>query len=187
MKKVAILSSHNGSGFDALYKASMNQELLIEIILLISNNTNSVALQNAKKRGIKSYLVNAKTDENPDSRLYDLLVESKCEYIFLSGYMKKLSPRITNIFKVVNSHPSLLPKYGGRGMYGRKVHEAVIKNQERLSGVTIHEVNEVYDEGKVILQKELVLDKGETIEGLESKIKGLEAKAIVEGFQLYLK
>ena len=101
--------------------------------------------------------------------------------------MKKLSPRITNIFKVVNSHPSLLPKYGGRGMYGRKVHEAVIKNQERLSGVTIHEVNEVYDEGKVILQKELVLDKGETIEGLESKIKGLEAKAIVEGFQLYLK
>ena len=187
MTKVAILSSHNGSGFNALYQATLEQELNIEITLLISNNSNALALVNAKKYGIKNQVVNAKTDTNPDEKIYELLKESQCKYIFLSGYMKKISKNITNNFTVLNSHPALLPKYGGKGMYGNFVHEAVLKNNERVTGVSIHEVNEVYDDGKILLQKELVILPDDTVESLASKVKELEKIAIVEAFQQCLK
>jgi phosphoribosylglycinamide formyltransferase-1 len=181
--KIAVLASYNGSGFKALYEASQRKELNLEIVLLISNNSNATALQSACELGIETALVNAKTDENPDKKIEQLLHACECKYVFLSGYMKKLSSNITDNFKIINSHPSLLPKYGGEGMYGRFVHEAVIKNQEKESGVTIHEVDENYDEGKVILQKKLILSEDESIESLETKIKKLEQNAIVEAFK----
>lgn len=187
MKNVAILASHNGSGFDALYSAQLANTLNIDINLVISNNTNAVVLQNASKRNIKNFLINAKTHQDPDEAIYSMLKTYNCEFIFLSGYMKKLSPKITQEFKVINSHPALLPKYGGCGMYGRRVHEAIMSNHERISGVTIHEVNEEYDKGKIILQKELLLAHDETVESLEEKIKQLEGIAIVEGFAKCLK
>lgn len=187
MRKIAILASHNGSGFNALYRASLEKRVAIEIVLLISNNTNSPALEKAKKYNIPTKLINAKTDMEPGRAIYDSLVASGCEYVFLSGYMKKLPSEVTKNFKVLNAHPSLLPKYGGVGMYGRFVHEAVIKNREKVSGVTIHEVNEVYDDGKIVLQKEISLDKDETSQTLEDKIKKIEAEAIVEAFVLCLK
>ena len=187
MKNLGILASHNGSGFNAIYKAILEKELNFQITLVISNNTNAVVLQNAQKHNVNNFLVNSKTDKDPDEIIYSLLKEHNCEYIFLSGYMKKLSPEITNNFKVINSHPSLLPKYGGIGMYGRFVHEAVIKNKESISGVTIHEVNEVYDEGKIIFQKELTLNDAETVESLERRIKELEKSAIIDGLKLCLK
>ena len=180
MKKLGILASHNGSGFNAIYKAILEKELDIQITLVVSNNTNAVVLQNAQKHSLNNFLVNSKTDENPDEKIYSLLKEHECEYIFLSGYMKKLSSKIINEFKVLNSHPSLLPKYGGSGMYGKFVHQAVIKNAEKESGVTIHEVCEEYDEGKILLQKKLTLSQGESVDSLELKIKQLERTAIVE-------
>lgn len=183
MKKIGILASHNGSGFDAIYKACKENRLNAQVTVVISNNTNAVVLQNAKKYQLTNYLVNSKTDDNPDEKIYALLKENNCEYVFLSGYMKKLSSKITNNFKIINSHPSLLPKYGGAGMYGSFVHEAVIQNSEKISGVTIHEVNEKYDEGKILLQKQLRLSDNETVQTLEKKIKELEISAIVEALQ----
>ncbi len=183
MKKIGILASHNGSGFNAIYEACKDGKLDAQITLVISNNTNAVALQNATKYGLNNSLVNSKTDDDPDEKIYLLLKEYECEYVFLSGYMKKISPKITNRFKVINSHPALLPNYGGTGMYGRRVHEAVVANKEKISGVTIHEVNEEYDEGKILLQKELPLSDNETPQTLESKIKDLEKIAIVEALR----
>ena len=183
MTKIAVLASYNGSGFKAIYEASQRKEINLEIVLLISNNSNATALQSACEFGIKTALVNAKTDENPDKKIEQLLHVCGCEYVFLSGYMKKLSSNITNHFKIINSHPSLLPKYGGAGMYGRFVHEAVVKNREEYSGVTIHEVDENYDEGKVILQKKIKLAENETASTLEEKIKKIEQAAIVEVFK----
>lgn len=183
MKRVAILASHNGSGFDALYEAIKKSDLLIEIPLIISNNSSAKIIQNAKNYGIENFIVNSKTAQNQDEKIEQLLNEYKCDYVFLSGYMKKVSANITKNFKVINSHPALLPNYGGEGMYGRFVHEAVIKNGEKISGVTIHEVNEHYDEGKIILQKKLFLDKDESVDSLEDKIKKLERIAIVESFK----
>lgn len=187
MKNIAILSSHNGSGLDTLHNACLQNILDIDIKLVISNNTNAPVREKAKNYNIPDYLVNAKTDSNVDEKIFNLLKESKCEYVFLAGYMKKLSPKITQNFKVLNSHPSLLPKYGGAGMYGSLVHEAVIQNNETVSGVTVHEVNENYDEGKVILQKELLISEDDTAQTLETKIKDLEKRVIVEAFELCLK
>ena len=183
MKNLGILASHNGSGFNAIYKAILEKELNFQITLVISNNTNAVVLQNAQKHNVNNFLVNSKTDKDPDEIIYSLLKEHNCEYIFLSGYMKKLPSKIINEFKVINSHPSLLPKYGGSGMYGTFVHEAVIRNKEKESGVTIHQVSQEYDEGKILLQKKLFLSENENIESLEFKIKELEKVAIIEALK----
>ena len=187
MKKIAIFSSHNGSGFDTLYNASKNNILDIEIALVISNNTEAKVIEKANNLNIDNYIINNKLFNDVDKKLYELLIKYNCEYVFLSGYMKKVSPIITNNFKVINSHPALLPNYGGAGMYGKFVHEAVIKNNEKISGVTIHEVNENYDEGKIIYQKSLNLLANETVDSLELKIKELESIAIIDGFKECLK
>lgn len=182
MTKIAIFASHNGSGFDALQEAIEKNVLQATITLVISNNPDAKVIQTAKSKNINNSVVNTKTCKDVDEKLFTLLKQYQCEYIFLSGYMKKISSKLTNTFKIINSHPALLPKYGGVGMYGRFVHEAVIQNNEKISGVTIHEVNENYDEGKVLLQKELILLENETVNSLETKIKALEQKAIVEAF-----
>lgn len=186
MKYIGILASHNGSGAEALYQAIQQKLLDAQIVLIISNNTNAKVLQKATQYGIESFVVNQSRYQDPDQKIYELFKVYKCDYIFLSGYMKKLSSILTNDFTIINSHPALLPQYGGTGMYGRYVHEAVIKNQEKISGATIHYVNEEYDKGKFILQKEIQIEPNETSESLEKKIKKLEEKAIVEAFRKLL-
>lgn len=187
MTNIAILASHNGSGFDAIHNAINTKTLDVNIALLISNNSNAKALKNAQSYGIEHFLVNAYTYPNPDEKIYRLLKEHQCHYVFLSGYMKKLSPLLTSNFNIINAHPSLLPKHGGAGMYGSFVHEAVINSKDKISGVTIHEVNAVYDDGKILLQKEVVVADDETPESLETKIKKLERTAIVEALKQCLK
>ena len=183
MTSLAILASHNGSGFDAIYEAIKSSILPLRVEIIISNNSDANILKKADTYAIKHSVVNAKTDTNPDEKIYELLKKYQCTHVFLAGYMKKLSPLLTNNFTIINSHPALLPKFGGSGMYGRFVHEAVIKNKELKSGVTIHEVNEFYDEGKILLQKELPIEPNETVDSLEEKIKKLEKIAIVEALQ----
>ena len=179
MINIAVLASYNGSGLDTLLQACEDKVLNLNIKLVITNNTNAPVLEKAKVYNIQSYLINSKTDENPDNSIYELLKENNCKYVILAGYMKKITSKITNNFQVINTHPALLPKYGGEGMYGRFVHEAV--------GVTVHEVNEKYDDGKIILQKELSLISGETPQSLEVKIKALEKIALVEALVKCLK
>lgn len=179
MQNIAIFASHNGSGLSAIQNAILEKKLNLNIALVISNNSNAVVLKKAKKYNLQNYVVNSKTTQNVNETLITLLKQHNCNYIFLSGYMKKIDSALTNNFTIINSHPSLLPKHGGSGMYGRLVHEAVIANQETISGVTIHKVDEEYDSGKIILQKELTLSKNETVDTLESKIKELEGQTIV--------
>lgn len=187
MTRIAILASHNGSGFDALLKAQILGDLDIEIVLVISNNTNAKVLQKAELNNIDKRVVNSKTSLHVDKTIQELLQEYKVDYVFLSGYMKKISKETTEMFKIINSHPSLLPLHGGDGMYGIFVHEAVIKSKDTQSGVSIHFVNAEFDTGKIILQKKLALDEDETVPSLESKIKQLEKIAIVEAFKICLK
>lgn len=185
MKRIGILSSHNGSGFDYIQKACENKILNAQVVVVISNNSDAKVLQKANSKNIPNYIVNTKKYEDVDKAITKLLKEYKCDYIFLSGYMKKIEKKLLSAFKnrVINTHPSLLPKFGGKGMYGRNVHEAVIKANEKISGVTLHYVTEDYDEGEFILQKSLVLNKNETIVSLESRIKDLEKETIIEGLQ----
>lgn len=191
MKKIGILASYNGSGFETIQKAILAGKLDAKVVVVITNNTNAGVLQKAESYDIPYFIINDKRypEQNIDDKIARLLVEFGCDYIFLSGYMKKIESSLLSSFpnKIINTHPALLPSiYGGKGMYGRFVHEAIIKNGEKKSGVTIHYVNEVYDEGEIILKKELNLEDGETVDSLEAKIKDLESEAIVEAFEKLL-
>src|SRR5574344_1068126 len=161
MKKIGILASYNGSGFETIQKAIEDKILDAKVV----------------------------PNENLDLKITNILKEYECDYIFLSGFMKKIEDNMLKTFenKIINTHPAILPSiYGGAGMYGHFVHEAVVKNGEKKSGVTIHYVNENYDEGEKILIKELLLDENETAETLENRIKELEKIAIVEAFKRVL-
>ncbi len=191
MKRIGILSSHNGSGFDAIQKACENNELDAQVVLVISNNSTAQVLQKAQSKNIPNFIVNAKKfpDENLDKKITDMMSEFKVDYIFLSGYMKKIEENLVKTFenRIINSHPALLPKFGGKGMYGTNVHKAVIENGEKKSGCTVHFVNENYDEGKFILQNEIILEENETVESLEEKIKKLETITIIESLKTVIK
>jgi phosphoribosylglycinamide formyltransferase 1 len=191
MKRIGILASYNGSGFETIQKAIEDKILDAQIVVVVTNNSTANVLNKADKYNIPNFIINDKRypNEDLDERITRLLVEFKCDYIFLSGFMKKIESKLLKAFqnKIVNTHPALLPSiYGGKGMYGRFVHEAIIKNGEKISGVTIHYVNEVYDEGEIILTKELEILENETVDSLENRIKDLESIAIVEAFKKLL-
>ena len=191
MKRIGILASYNGSGFLTIQKAIEQKILDAQVIVVVSNNSNANVLKSAEDMEIPNFIINEKKypNENIDKKIANLFKEFKCDYIFCSGFMKMIGTNLISEFeeKIVNTHPALLPsKYGGKGMYGRFVHEAIIKNNEAKSGVTIHFVNEKYDDGKIILKKELKLENDETVDSLENRIKDLENIAIVEAFEKLL-
>jgi phosphoribosylglycinamide formyltransferase-1 len=142
MKKIGILSSHNGSGFDTIVSACENKILDAHVMVVISNNSNAQVLQKAQQKDIPNFVVNSKLypEENLDEKITMLLQTYKCDVVFLSGYMKKIENNLLKAYPnaIVNSHPALLPKFGGVGMYGSHVHEAVIKAKEKKSGCTVH-------------------------------------------------
>jgi len=189
-KRIGILSSYNGSGFDAIQKACEENLLDAQVVLVISNNSTAKVLQKASDKNIPNFIVNTNRypDENLDEKITKMMKEFRVDYIFLSGYMKKLEKNLVNTFenRIINSHPALLPKFGGKGMYGINVHKAVIEANEKESGCTVHFVNENYDEGEFILQNRFELNKDETVESLENRIKDLESKTIVEAFKKLL-
>lgn len=191
MTKIGILASYNGSGFETIQKAIENKTLDAKVVVVITNNTNAGVLEKAESYDIPYFIINDKRYPglDIDDKITRLLLEFDCDYIFLSGYMKKIESKLLKAYpnKIINTHPAILPSiYGGVGMYGRFVHEAVIKNGEKESGVTIHFVNEVYDEGEKILVKKLKLEENETVDTLEEKIKNLEKEAIIEAFKKIL-
>ena len=187
MKRIGILSSHNGSGFETIQKACEEKELNAQVVLVISNNTSAKVLEKASNKDIPNFIINAKRypDENLDEKITNMMKEFKVDYIFLSGYMKKIEQNLVKTFenRIINSHPALLPKFGGKGMYGTNVHKAVIEAKESESGCTIHFVNENYDEGEYILQEKILLDENESVESLENRIKNLESETIINALK----
>jgi phosphoribosylglycinamide formyltransferase-1 len=187
MKKIAVLSSHNGSGFETIVKACNNGVLNAKVVVVISNNSNALVLKKAQEQGIDSFVVNAKlfTNENLDKKITKILQSYDCDYVFLSGYMKKIEKNLLEAYPnaIINSHPALLPKFGGVGMYGSYVHEAVIAAKESYSGCTVHFVNEEYDKGTYIVQKRIKIEPNETAGQLEQRIKKLESVTIIEALQ----
>ncbi len=191
IKKIGILASYNGSGFETIQNAIDDGILDAKVSVIITNNSNAGVLEKAKKYNIDSFIVNKNLfpNDNLDLKITNILKNYECDYIFLSGFMKKIEENLLKTFpkRVINTHPAILPSiYGGAGMYGSFVHEAVVKNGEKKSGCTIHFIDENYDEGETILIKELELRKNETAQSLENRIKELEKIAIVEAFKKVL-
>ncbi|OGC86065.1 MAG: phosphoribosylglycinamide formyltransferase, partial [candidate division Zixibacteria bacterium RBG_16_48_11] len=168
-----------GTDLQSLIDAIKKKKIRAEIRIVISNNSDAYALERARKNNIKALHLSHKqfvTTEEFDSALVFALQGEKVDLICLAGYMKKLSPAVVRTFKnrMINIHPALLPAFGGEGMYGIHVHEAVIKSGARLSGVSVHFVDELYDHGAIIYQKAVPVKADDTPETLQKRVLRVE-------------
>ncbi len=180
IKKLAVLISGNGSNLQAIIDSTKSGILngVAEISVVISNNPEAYGLERAKKEGIKNVALDSKnmTPEKYNEQLYKAITDSDADLICLAGYLKKVPENIIKEYKskILNIHPALLPKYGGKGMYGHHVHEAVVKNKEKTSGATVHFADENYDTGSIILQQEVALNGEENHEEVAKKVLLIE-------------
>ena len=184
MYKIAVLISGGGSNLQSIINGIDKGILPCEISLVISDRP-AAGLDRARKHGISTVLLNRKNYGDDLNEEISKHIPNDTNLILLAGYLSILSRKFIQNWegKIINIHPSLLPDFGGKGMYGRFVHESVIEAKEKTSGVTIHFVNEEYDKGEFILQKSLNIDEYCTVDQLEDDIKKLESLSIVEAFQ----
>ena len=145
---LVVFASGNGSTLQAIIDAIQNGKLDAKINLVVSNNKNAFALERANKAGIPTYVISSKKMEEMDEELFRVLNGYDIDLIVLAGYLKMIGPRLLEKYRIINTHPSLLPKFGGKGMHGMHVHQAVIDSKEKVSGVTVHFVNSEYDKRK---------------------------------------
>ncbi len=184
--RLALFASGTGSNvFNIIQKFKDNNE--IDVVLVASNNPKAGALNHAKDNGVSTLTFNRDAFYESDEVLKVLLKE-KIDYIILAGFLWKVPQNILGTFenKIINVHPSLLPKFGGKGMYGKHVHEAVLENKEIQSGITIHKVNEEYDKGSVIAQFTCEVSPDETLESLQQKISELEKEHFPETIEKFV-
>lgn len=174
MIRIAILASGSGTNAENIIKYFSGHSW-ISVNLIISNKKDAYVLERAKNHEIPS-LVFPKKEFDKAENVINALMDHQIDYIILAGFLLKIHPDIIDAFrnKIYNIHPALLPNYGGKGMYGMHVHEAVVRDKQEKSGITIHHVNENYDEGNIIFQAECTLDENETAESLAKKIHQLE-------------
>ncbi|MBI4946669.1 MAG: phosphoribosylglycinamide formyltransferase [Bacteroidetes bacterium] len=186
MKKIAIFASGEGTNAQRLIDYCKGSE--IKIMLIVCNNPTANVLNRARKNNIPSLLIDKEMFNNGDSVLKKLQ-DSKIDLIVLAGFLWKIPNNILRSFpnKIINIHPALLPKFGGKGMYGINVHQAVVEAGEKQSGITIHYVNENYDEGEMILQKKCDVAKEDTAEMLAQKVLQLEHEWYPKTIELILK
>ena len=142
--------------------------------MVVSNNQNAYALERARKSNIPTYVIVGKNKEEIDIELDNVFSKYNIDLIVLAGYLKLIGNRLIDKYTIINTHPSLLPKFGGKGMYGMNVHKAVIEAKEAFSGPTVHFVNNNYDEGNIISQTKIELSNDETPESLAKKVQAAE-------------
>tara|TARA_B110000003_G_scaffold2971_1_gene3204 strand:+ start:19152 stop:19733 length:582 start_codon:yes stop_codon:yes gene_type:complete len=173
-KKIAIFASGSGSNTQSIIEYFQQKES-IEIALIMCNKSNAFVVQRAQKLRVKCIVFNSETFKN-NLGFLDILSKYEVNWIVLAGFLLKIPEYIIEDFqgKIINIHPALLPKYGGKGMYGMNVHRSVIENNETESGISIHYVNKNYDEGKMIFQASCAINAGDSPEDLANKIRLLE-------------
>ncbi|MFA6397652.1 MAG: phosphoribosylglycinamide formyltransferase [Candidatus Paceibacterota bacterium] len=174
MKKIAIFASGSGTNAQKIMEYFLGNPI-IEVALVLSNKVDAYVLTRAKDMNVPSFTFTYK-ELKETSIVQDKLKEFEIDFIVLAGFMLMIPSSLIEMYpnKIVNIHPALLPKFGGKGMYGDFVHQAVIEAGEKESGITIHFVNEKYDEGKIIFQAECPVDENDTPETLATKVHALE-------------
>lgn len=176
MKRLAILASGSGSNAEEIM-SFMKGEASVKIACIITNRPGAGVLDRAKKHEINTRIFKNK-DWSDKELILTYFRKSKIDFIVLAGYLQKIPDYLIQAFpnRIVNIHPALLPAYGGKGMYGMNVHRAVQKNQEMHSGITIHLVNENYDEGEIVFQAKCPVLPEDTPEDIQKKVLLLEHK-----------
>jgi phosphoribosylglycinamide formyltransferase-1 len=180
--KLGFLASHGGSSMKAIIAAIRAGRLDAEPRLVISNNASSAALEFARAEALPWRHISAASTADPDATIAQALQAAGVELVILSGYMRRLGPRTLERFKgrILNIHPALLPKHGGQGMYGRRVHEAVHAAGDAVTGASIHLVESEYDTGPVMAQREAPIGPGDTVEDIENRVRELEPALFVD-------
>jgi phosphoribosylglycinamide formyltransferase-1 len=173
-KRIAIFASGSGSNAQSIIEY-FHQKENIEVALIMCNKSNAFVVQRARKLGVKCFVFNIETFKN-NLGFLDILNKYKVDWIVLAGFLLKIPEYIIDEYqnKIINIHPALLPKYGGKGMYGINVHRSVLENKESKSGISIHFVNKNYDEGKIIFQASCKISLEDSVESLARKIHVLE-------------
>ncbi len=172
--KLAILASGKGSNALNIISYFKNHSD-IEIAFVLSNNPEAEVLKRCEESGVETYVFHRKQFYETNQVL-EFLEEEKIDFLVLAGFLWLIPENILHAFhdRIINIHPALLPDFGGKGMYGKNVHAAVLQSGVKESGITVHLVNEKYDEGKIIFQKTCGVDENETAASLSQKIKTLE-------------
>ena len=173
--KTAVFVSGGGTNLQAIIDASARGELpSVKLSLVLSSKAGAYALERAKAAGIETAVVERKalSQEEFESRVEQILAEKKIELIVLAGFMSILSPAFTKKYenRIINVHPSLIPSFCGKGFYGLKVHEAALAYGVKVTGATVHFVNEIPDGGKIIMQKAVEVEEGDTPEILQKRV-----------------
>lgn len=176
MKNIAIFASGEGTNAQNIIDY-FKESNVAKVVLVISNNPKANVLNRAKKAGIATCIIDRQLFYN-SNELINILKSAAVDLIVLAGFLWKIPENLIHAFpgKIINIHPSLLPKYGGKGMYGMNVHKAVIEAREEQSGISIHFVNENYDEGQLIAQHTCIIDAADTPETVADKIHRLESE-----------
>jgi len=185
MLRIGALASHEGTTLQAIIDACAQRRINGRVVAVISNNSGSGALRRAAAAGIETFHLSSITHPSGDSldvAICDALQRARADVIFLAGYMKRLGPRTLSAFpaRILNTHPALLPKFGGQGMFGDHVFEAVLADGESESGASVHLVDAEYDTGAVVCQERVRVLPGDTVASLKARVQACEREAVVK-------
>ena len=185
MLRIGVLASHEGTTLQSIIDACVEGRINGRVVVVISNNSESGALRRGAAAGIQTFHLSSMTHSSGDSldaAICTALQRMRADVIFLAGYMKRLGPRMLAAFpaRILNTHPALLPKFGGPGMFGRRVFEAVLAAGESESGASVHLVDAAYDTGAVVRQERIPVLPGDTVESLKARVQECEREAVVQ-------
>jgi phosphoribosylglycinamide formyltransferase 1 len=185
--RIAIFASGSGTNAEQIMLRLQNHDS-IEVTLVLSNKADAFVLERAKKFGVPSKVFN-RQQFRETGEVLQWLIENQITYIVLAGFMWLMPENIIQKFsnRIINIHPALLPKFGGKGMYGHHVHEAVKSADEKETGITIHLVNEKYDEGAILFQTSTALNSNDTPDTIANKVHALEYKHYPEQIEKWIK
>jgi len=183
--KLGVLASHEGTTLQAILDAVVDGRLAATVAIVISNNRESGALRRARAAGVPAVRLSSATRPDPqhlDQAILERLKQAQVDIVLLAGYLKKLGPRVLAEFgdRILNTHPALLPKFGGKGMYGSYVHEAVLASGASETGVSIHFVDAEYDTGRILAQCLVPVMPGDSVADLASRVQAREKEFVVE-------
>lgn len=179
--KISFLASHGGTSAKHIITAIANKQLNAEIGIVITNNRNSPIYQWCEAHSVEVICICGSThpvETEKDEAINAVMVKANTDLIILSGYMKKIGQTTVAKFsnRILNIHPSLLPRHGGKGLFGDRVHQSVIASGDRQSGATVQFINDEYDEGPIFSQQIVTVEKGETVESLKAKVQAIEGE-----------
>lgn len=186
--RIAVLASGSGTTLQAIIDACESDELDGKVVLVVSNNSRSGAMTRARRHGIRCRHLSGRTHAEAaalDAAIRAALESCSPDVVVLAGYMKKLGPQTLGAFegRVINTHPSLLPRFGGLGMYGSRVHRAVLDAGETVTGISVHLVDAEYDTGRVLAQREVLVDPDDDEASLASRVQSVERPFLIDVLQ----